>query len=100
MIRVTARKPIEDRLVAAVKKAYDSKEYKDFMVSRGFGVKYLPPAEFAAFMAKTDAETGTRERDPPSKTENMLSRGKQESRYQRADTAGTHQKAKRARAAA
>ena len=51
-------KPIEDRLVAAVKKAYDSKEYKDFMVSRGFGVKYLPPAEFAAFMAKTDAETG------------------------------------------
>jgi tripartite-type tricarboxylate transporter receptor subunit TctC len=51
-------KPIEDRLVAAVKKAYDSKEYQDFMRARGFGAKYLPPQEFAAFMAKTDAETG------------------------------------------
>ncbi|MEQ1882172.1 MAG: tripartite tricarboxylate transporter substrate binding protein [Burkholderiales bacterium] len=51
-------KPIEDRLVAAIKKAYDSKEYKDFMVNRGFGMRYLPPTEFAAMMAKTDAEVG------------------------------------------
>lgn len=51
-------KPVEERLVAAVKKAYDSKEYQDFMHARGFGAKYLPPQEFAAFMAKTDAETG------------------------------------------
>jgi tripartite-type tricarboxylate transporter receptor subunit TctC len=51
-------KPVEERLVAAVKKAYDSKEFKDFMHTRGFGAKYLPPQEFAAFMAKTDAETG------------------------------------------
>jgi len=51
-------KPVEDRLVAALRKAYDSKEYQDFMHARGFGVKYLPPREFAAFMAKTDAETG------------------------------------------
>jgi len=51
-------KPIEDKLVAAVKKAFDSKDYKDFMHQRGFGVKYLPPQEFAAFMAKTDAESG------------------------------------------
>ncbi len=50
--------PIEQRLIAAVKKAFDSKEYKDFMAARGFGVKYLPPREFAGFMAKTDAETG------------------------------------------
>ena len=28
------------------------------MRARGFGPKYLPPQEFAAFMAKTDAETG------------------------------------------
>ena len=51
-------KPVEQKLVAAVKKAYDSKEFRDFMHSRGFGAKYLPPREFAAFMAKTDAETG------------------------------------------
>jgi tripartite-type tricarboxylate transporter receptor subunit TctC len=51
-------KPIEERLVAAVKKAFDSREYQDFMRARGFGAKYLPPAEYAAFMAKTDAETG------------------------------------------
>ena len=51
-------KPVEDKLATAVRKAYDSKEYKDFMHARGFGVKYLPPQEFAAFMAKTDAETG------------------------------------------
>jgi tripartite-type tricarboxylate transporter receptor subunit TctC len=51
-------KPVEDRLVAAVKKAYDSKEFTEFMTSRGFGVRYMPPAEFGAFMAKSDAETG------------------------------------------
>ncbi|MEO8164785.1 MAG: tripartite tricarboxylate transporter substrate-binding protein, partial [Betaproteobacteria bacterium] len=51
-------KPIEDRLIVAVKKVFDSKEYRDFMHARGFGAKYLPPREFAAFMAKTDAETG------------------------------------------
>lgn len=49
---------VEDKLVAAVKKAYDSKEFRDFMHSRGFGAKYLPPAEHAAFMARVDAETG------------------------------------------
>src|SRR5512134_4156038 len=36
-------KDVEAKLVAAVKAAYDSKEYKDFMASRGFGVIYLPP---------------------------------------------------------
>lgn len=51
-------KAVEEKLVAAVKKAYDSKEFQDFMHSRGFGARYLPPKEFAAFMAKTDAETG------------------------------------------
>jgi len=28
------------------------------MASRGFGVHYLPPQEFAAFMAKADTEAG------------------------------------------
>jgi tripartite-type tricarboxylate transporter receptor subunit TctC len=51
-------KAIEERLVAAIKKAYDSKEYHEFMTSRGFGMRYLPPQEFSALMAKTDAENG------------------------------------------
>jgi tripartite-type tricarboxylate transporter receptor subunit TctC len=49
---------IESRLVAAVKKAYDSGEFREFMNSRGFGMRYVPPQEFAAFMAKDDAELG------------------------------------------
>lgn len=51
-------KAIEERLIAAIKKAYDSKEYQEFMSARGFGMRYLPPQEFAALMAKTDAENG------------------------------------------
>jgi tripartite-type tricarboxylate transporter receptor subunit TctC len=51
-------KDAEARLVAAVKNAYDSKEYKDFMASRGFGVIYLPPAEFAKFMEKSSNDLG------------------------------------------
>jgi len=51
-------KDVEARLVDAVKKAYDSKEYKDFMASRGFGVVYLPPAEFAKFMDKSSVDLG------------------------------------------
>jgi tripartite-type tricarboxylate transporter receptor subunit TctC len=51
-------KAIEERLIAAVKQAYDSKEYREFMTGRGFGMRYLPPQEFAALMAKTDAENG------------------------------------------
>jgi tripartite-type tricarboxylate transporter receptor subunit TctC len=47
---------IEARLEAAVKKAYDSKEYKDFMAQRGFGMLWGNGREFAAFMAKGDAD--------------------------------------------
>ena len=35
-----------------------SKEYVDFMASRGFGVAYLGPDEFGRFMAKADADLG------------------------------------------
>src|SRR6185503_14757918 len=42
----------------ALKAAYDSKEYKEFMASRGFGVVYLPPAEFATFMEKSTNDLG------------------------------------------
>ena len=48
--------PIAARLEASVKKAYDSKDYKDFMAQRGFGLLWGGSAEFASFMAKGDAD--------------------------------------------
>jgi tripartite-type tricarboxylate transporter receptor subunit TctC len=45
-------------LGAALKKAYDSKEYKDFMASRGFGVIWADAGDAAKFMAKADADLG------------------------------------------
>jgi len=52
--------PVEarDKLAAAIKKIAASKEYKDFMAARGFGVIYAEPAEFGKFMAKSDADMG------------------------------------------
>jgi tripartite-type tricarboxylate transporter receptor subunit TctC len=47
-----------DKLSAAVRKVAASKEYTDFMASRGFGVIYAGPDEFARFMAKSDADLG------------------------------------------
>ena len=47
-----------DRLVTAIKKVYDSKDYKDFMSSRGFGVTYLPPEQFAKFMLQSTNDLG------------------------------------------
>ena len=44
------------RLEASVKKAFDSKDYKDFMAQRGFGVLWGSSTEFAGFMAKGDAD--------------------------------------------
>jgi tripartite-type tricarboxylate transporter receptor subunit TctC len=38
------------RLVPALKKIYDSKEFQDFMNQRGFGLLYLPPDQQTAFM--------------------------------------------------
>jgi tripartite-type tricarboxylate transporter receptor subunit TctC len=49
---------VEAKLVAAVKAAYESKEYKDFTAWRGFTAIYLPPAQFAAFMEKSSNELG------------------------------------------
>ena len=46
-------------LATALKKVYDSKEYKDFMASRGFGVIWADPAGTAKFMAESDAKMGT-----------------------------------------
>ena len=50
--------PVRDRLAAVVQKAANSKEYQDFMASRGFGVIYASPDDFGKFMAKSDAELG------------------------------------------
>jgi tripartite-type tricarboxylate transporter receptor subunit TctC len=47
-----------DRLVAAIRKIEASKEYNDFMSSRGFGVIYQGPEDFGRFMAKSDADLG------------------------------------------
>ena len=49
---------VRDKISAALKKIVASKEYTDFMASRGFGVIYAGPDDFAKFMAKSDAELG------------------------------------------
>ena len=49
-------KDIQSRLEASVKKAFDSKDYKDFMTQRGFGTLWGNSDEFARFMAKGDAD--------------------------------------------
>jgi len=45
-------------LGAALKKVYDSKEYKDFMAGRGFGVVWADSDGAAKFMAKSDSDMG------------------------------------------
>src|SRR6266540_1726807 len=45
-------------LVSALKRVYDSKEYKDFMASRGFGVVWADPQETTKFMAASDTNLG------------------------------------------
>ena len=49
---------IETRLVAALKKAYGSKEYQDFLTQRGFGAEWAAEGDYAKFMAKSDADMG------------------------------------------
>jgi tripartite-type tricarboxylate transporter receptor subunit TctC len=46
------------KLTAALKKVYESKEYNDFMSSRGFGVKWADGQGFAQFMDAGDAQMG------------------------------------------
>ena len=49
-------KDLQVKLEASVKKAYDSKDYKDFMTQRGFGTLWGNADEFARFMAKGDTD--------------------------------------------
>jgi len=51
-------KDIADRLTGAFKKAYDSKEYKDFLAQRGFGAEWADQAGFGQYMAKADGDMG------------------------------------------
>jgi len=49
---------VRDKLSAAVRKVVASKEYTDFMSSRGFGVIYAGPEDYGRFMAKSDTDLG------------------------------------------
>jgi tripartite-type tricarboxylate transporter receptor subunit TctC len=49
---------VRDKLAAAIRKIAQSKEYNEFMASRGFGVIYAAPDDFAKFMAKSDSDLG------------------------------------------
>ena len=50
---------IGTKLTASLKKAFDSKEFKDFMTARGFGMVWGDPDQFAKFMADGDAKMKT-----------------------------------------
>jgi tripartite-type tricarboxylate transporter receptor subunit TctC len=49
---------VSAKIVASLRKAYDSKEFKDFMASRGFGVRWADPAGFTQFMANGNKAMG------------------------------------------
>ena len=49
---------IATKLTAALKKANESKEYRDFMGSRGFGVKWADAQGFATFMDAGNEQMG------------------------------------------
>jgi tripartite-type tricarboxylate transporter receptor subunit TctC len=49
---------VATKLTAALQKAYESKEYKDFMSNRGFGVKWADAQGFAQFMDSADKQMG------------------------------------------
>lgn len=51
-------KEAADKLLAALKKVHDGKEFNDFMSQRGFGVIWAGPDDFAKFMTKSDADLG------------------------------------------
>src|SRR5690349_20532416 len=53
-----APKDVVDKLTTAIQKAYDSKEYKDFLTQRGFGAEWAKQDDFAKYMAKGDADMG------------------------------------------
>jgi len=49
---------VHKTLATALKRVYDSKDYKDFMASRGFGTVWADPEGTTKFMAASDANLG------------------------------------------
>src|SRR3954470_3143639 len=49
---------VATRLTAALKKVYDSAEFKDFMTRRGFGSVWRDASQFESFMNRADAQMG------------------------------------------
>jgi tripartite-type tricarboxylate transporter receptor subunit TctC len=49
---------VQSRIETALKKINDSKEFRDFMANRGFGVAYADGPAFGKFMDKGDADMG------------------------------------------
>ncbi len=49
---------IVEKASAALQKAYESQEFKDFMTNRGFGMVWRGPQEAYDFMAKSDEDLG------------------------------------------
>jgi tripartite-type tricarboxylate transporter receptor subunit TctC len=50
--------PIAEKLTASLKKVFDSKEYKEFMSNRGFGMIWGDAAAFEKFMEAGDQQMG------------------------------------------
>ncbi|OYZ97523.1 MAG: ABC transporter substrate-binding protein [Rhizobiales bacterium 17-65-6] len=51
-------KEVSDKLIASVKKAYESKEYQEFLTNRGFSGKWAEGPAFGTFMAQSDIALG------------------------------------------
>jgi len=49
---------VQRTLVTALKKVYDSKDYKEFMAKQGYGIVWAGPEDTAKFMAASDANLG------------------------------------------
>jgi tripartite-type tricarboxylate transporter receptor subunit TctC len=49
---------ITDRMLAALRKAHQGKEFQDFMRQRGFGVAWMEPVEATAHIDKANADFG------------------------------------------
>ena len=51
-------KEVTDKLLPALKKIHDSKDFRDFMAKQGFGVFWADGAEATAFLTKSNAALG------------------------------------------
>jgi tripartite-type tricarboxylate transporter receptor subunit TctC len=49
---------VQKRLATALKKVHDSKDFRDFMAQRGFGVIWAGPQDTVKFMSKADTDLG------------------------------------------